>query len=102
MQEYDVDLRLSRSSRLVVEHIRHAGQQLTLTLLDLVRVQIELRRQIAHRSVALQSRQRGLRLESRAVLRLGRLVIFAPVRLPDWRQKIHLTQLFRFAEPPLK
>ncbi|WP_273055254.1 hypothetical protein, partial [Sulfitobacter litoralis] len=48
--------------------------------------------------------QCDLRLESRTVIpsgSSGHFRSFVPAKLPDWEQKIHLTQLFRSIGPPL-
>jgi len=68
MKRFQVDLGGLRRLGLVIENIRHAIEELIFSLLDLVRMHIELRRQLAHRLVALQSRQRDFRLESWAVV----------------------------------
>lgn len=104
VQRSDIDLRLFRRFGLVVEDIRHAVEDLILPLLDLVRINIELRRMFAHRLVTLQSRQRDFVLESRAVVPSWsscHLRSVVPATLPDKERKIHLSQLFRFVGPIL-
>jgi hypothetical protein len=63
VQRFDIDLGLFRRLRFIVEDIRHAIKELILPLLDLVRMNIKLQGQLAHRFVALQSRQRDCRFE---------------------------------------
>jgi len=92
MQGCDVDLRLF-APRLIVEHVRDTVQKLILPLLDLVWMQVELLRQLAHRSVALRCGQCDLCLEGRVVVPSRsscHLRSFVPAKLPNWERKIHL------------
>lgn len=56
MERFDIDLRFLRGLGFVLKDTRHAVKKLILSLLDLVWMNIELRRQLAYRPVALQSR----------------------------------------------
>jgi len=47
MQRFDIDLGLIRCLRFVIKNIRHAIKKLILPLLDLIGMNIELRRKFA-------------------------------------------------------
>jgi hypothetical protein len=66
-----VDLRLAGRAlrrRPTLENARRAIQQLLLPVVDLIRMNPKLARQLGDRPVALDRRQRHLRLERRVVL----------------------------------
>ncbi len=71
--------------------------------LDDIRVDIELRGKLCQRLLALHSGKRHLRLEGRAVVPAGssRHGVSCSRLHAAVRQKIHLSQLFRFPEPDL-
>ncbi len=104
MQRFGIDIRLLGSLRRVVKDIRHAIQKLILPLLDLVRMHVKMRRQLAHRLVALQCCRSDFRLKGRAVVSpwlSSHFHSFVPATLPDQERKIHLTRLFRLFRLPL-
>lgn len=101
-QRCDLGLRLLVPGR-VVEHVRNALVMLILPQLDLVRVQVELCRQLAHRPVTVQGCLRDLRLEDRALAPFRpscHLRTFVPARLPGQEREIVLAGMFRFPQPP--
>jgi len=97
-------LRDQRSGTKTATRPEHPGsplKQLVLPLLDLVWMDDELLRRIDQRLLTLDRGYRHFRLQSRAVVpvrssspRLQRLAAVA--------RKIHLSQRFRYPEPPLR
>src|SRR5436305_3849048 len=97
-----IDLRfiggsLRRSAAL--EDAHRTVQQLLLPVVDLVRVNPEMHRQLGDGPVALDCRQRHLRLERRAVLLPCPLHVLLP-RYPRFlRAGLHLSHLSHFRGP---
>src|SRR5436190_10158422 len=86
--------------RTTLEDACRTVQQLLLPVVDLVRVDPEMHRQLGHRPVALDCRQRHLRLESRAVLLPCPLHVLLP-RYPRFLGAgLHLIHLSHFRGPP--
>ena len=104
MQGFYIDDGFSLSLRSLAKHPGRALQQLIAPLLDLVRMNVEILRQLDQRLLALDRGHRHFRLECRTVIpapssRHGHLL--ARGNHAAVARKIHLSRLSRFAEPPL-
>src|SRR5271166_4232964 len=83
-----------------LENTRRAVQQLLLPVVDLIRVNPELARQLGDRPVTLHRRQRHLRFERRVVLLPCLLHLLLPRHQRFLGAGLHLSQLSRFRGPP--
>ena len=104
MQGFYINGGLSLSPRGFPEHPGRPFEQLIAPLLDLVGVHVEILRKLDQGSLAFDRGYRHFRLECRAVVpaRSSRHAhLLARSNHADIARKIHLSHLFRFAEPPL-
>jgi hypothetical protein len=72
MQRFEIDRRRLRALRRIArKHARGITDELLLPLRDLVRMDVEARRQLRHRLVALEGRLRDFGFEQRGMISTG-------------------------------